>query len=485
MTSKLLVRLAELVPGAATARLILTPHHLEPTDPVLVPRSLHYEITGEAVIEVQPTSAGNGVHVELQWGDGAADWWVRFPDTDDTITLATVLDEYLVDPDGLVPASKAPPTVLALIAALQQAVDAGVSPEQVAAAVANYFEEHPLEGATTEYVDQAIEAIQLTPGPPGEKGDPGRNVELQRSATHVQWRLVGDTTWNDLIALADITGPAGSAGADGADGREVELRKTTTHLQWRLEDSEWADLVALSDITGPAGSNGADGADGADGRDPEFSVSETHIQWRYVGDEAWTELIALDDLTGPAGSNGANGADGADGADGREVKLRANETHIQWQYDGDDSWQNIVALSDITGPSGSNGSDGADGREVEFQANNTHIQWRYVGSGSWSNLVALSEITGPAGSDGADGADGADGREVELQKTATHVQWRLDGGDWANLIALADLKGDKGDKGEPGIVTDGFAGIVAVSESEYDPDGYEPDVIYFTFPTEP
>lgn len=59
------------------------------------------------------------------------------------------------------------------------------------------------------------------------------------------------TGWTNLIALSELTG------APGADGRKVELQKSGTHVQWRLAgDAVWTDLVALSDITGPAGTGG-------------------------------------------------------------------------------------------------------------------------------------------------------------------------------------------------------------------------------------
>ena len=37
-------------------------------------------------------------------------------------------------------------------------------------------------------------------------------VQLQKSATHIQWKYDTDSTWNNLVALADLKG------ADGADG---------------------------------------------------------------------------------------------------------------------------------------------------------------------------------------------------------------------------------------------------------------------------
>src|SRR5690606_35112184 len=106
-------------------------------------------------------------------------------------------------------------------------------------------------------------------------------------------------------------------------------------------------------------------------------------------------------------------------------------------------------------PGGTPGEKGEDGREVELRKGETHVQWRYVGEPSWQDLVALADLKGDKGdpgepgADGADGANGADGREVELQKSATHIQWRYeDDGSWPDLVALADLEGEKGDPGE-------------------------------------
>lgn len=52
----------------------------------------------------------------------------------------------------------------------------------------------------------------------GTTGDNGRNIELQKSASHVQWRLQGDATWINLIPLEDVKGVDGQ---DGEDGRSV------------------------------------------------------------------------------------------------------------------------------------------------------------------------------------------------------------------------------------------------------------------------
>lgn len=46
---------------------------------------------------------------------------------------------------------------------------------------------------------------------------------------------------------------------------------------------------------------------------------------------------------------------------------------------------------------GTDGTPGTDGREIELKANDTHIQWRYVGDETWTNLVDLSTLKGANG----------------------------------------------------------------------------------------
>ena len=95
-------------------------------------------------------------------------------------------------------------------------------------AVANGF-----EGDETAWLDSLV-GLQGELGPkgldganglPGAPGDDGREVELQTSATHVQWRYVDEENWTDLIPLADITGPQGEQGVQGEDGSDATVSK--------------------------------------------------------------------------------------------------------------------------------------------------------------------------------------------------------------------------------------------------------------------
>lgn len=88
-------------------------------------------------------------------------------------------------------------------------------------------------------------------------------------------------------------------GAAGADGREVELRKDSTHIQWRYAgDAAWTNLVPLTDITGPTGATGATGATGP------------------TGPSGATGATGATGPTGPTGPTGATGATGATGSAG-------------------------------------------------------------------------------------------------------------------------------------------------------------------------
>ncbi len=132
------------------------------------------------------------------------------------------------------------------------------------------------------------------------------------------------------------------------------------------------------------------GTGGSDGREVQLRNNGTHIQWKYENEVAWTDLITLSSLTGE---------------DGLSTEIQNNGTHIQWRREGEVSWTNLVALADL---------QGANGKQVEFQKSATHIQWRYVGDPTWINIVALDDITGPTG---------ASPTWIDISASATFTGW--------------------------------------------------------------
>lgn len=41
-------------------------------------------------------------------------------------------------------------------------------------------------------------------------GGVSKDIELRKSDGYIQWKYVGDTVWNNLVALSDLQGPGGS-----------------------------------------------------------------------------------------------------------------------------------------------------------------------------------------------------------------------------------------------------------------------------------
>jgi hypothetical protein len=70
--------------------------------------------------------------------------------------------------------------------------------------------------------------------------------------SELQGVIVPQQTFQGAIpeSAKQIPGPQGP---QGADGREILLQKSATHIQWKYEDGEWTNLVALSDLKGDKG----------------------------------------------------------------------------------------------------------------------------------------------------------------------------------------------------------------------------------------
>ena len=186
-------------------------------------------------------------------------------------------------------------------------------------------------------------------------------------------------------------GKDGRDGIDGKNGKNIEVKRAGNYIQWRYEDEAWQNLVALADITGPTGQKGVDG------KTPEFRVNEDILQWRYAGDEIWLNIYDLSTLKG------------IDGEDGNTPFIGENSNWWIGMTDTGIKAAGTDGKDGKDGIDGINGIDGTDGKQIEIQKTDQYIQWRYEG-GEWQNLVALADITGPSGQNGTDGEDGQDGQ---------------------------------------------------------------------------
>lgn len=87
-------------------------------------------------------------------------------------------------------------------------IDGGVSNEVIAQAIESYLAEHPLEGVTQQELEAAVAAVELLPGPKGDKGDTGAASTVPGPK--------GDT--GDTGAASTVPGPKGDKGDKGDTG---------------------------------------------------------------------------------------------------------------------------------------------------------------------------------------------------------------------------------------------------------------------------
>lgn len=160
------------------------------------------------------------------------------------------------------------------------------------------------------------------------------------------------------LSRVTITG-----GSGGSDAREVELRKSDTALQWRYTgDSEWNELISLAEITGPQGEQGIPGPQGPTGPQGELGVQGPKGDTGPQGEKGDTGPQGEKGDTGAKGEQGPAGPAGEPGKDGRgitSVTIKADD-HLQINYsDGTDA--------DVGKVVGEKGLDGASGVPVRIE----------------------------------------------------------------------------------------------------------------------
>ena len=186
--------------------------------------------------------------------------------------------------------------------------------------------------------------------------------EVRNNGTAIQWKYSDEADWHDLVALTELRGAAGEAGKDGANGKDginaksIEVQRAATHIQWRYAGDEWQNLVAIVDITGPAGQSGKGGANG---KTPEIRVNENTLQWRYTGDEIWLNLYDLSVL------KGLDGKDGTDGATGKDGKTPFIGENGNWWIGETDTGVKAAGVDGEKGDKGDPGEKGDKGEKGE------------------------------------------------------------------------------------------------------------------------
>lgn len=192
-----------------------------------------------------------------------------------------------------------------------------------------------------------------------------------------------------------INGADGKNGKDGINAKNIEVQRAATHIQWRYEGGEWQNLVAIADIKGPAGQKGADG------KTPEFRVSENTLQWRYVGDEVWLNLYDLTTLKGADGIDGADGKDGIDGkdgtngqngSDGEDGKTPFIGENGNWWIGETDTGVKAVGIDGEKGDKGDKGDPGEKGDKGDAGQNGSCSGYFYGEANSPRTVLNNSRV---------------------------------------------------------------------------------------------
>lgn len=155
------------------------------------------------------------------------------------------------------------------------------------------------------------------------------------------------------VAKVTILGSSGS----GTDAKEIELQKSSNALQWRyVGDSEWNELISLAEITGPQGEQGIPGPQGPTG--PQGEQGVPGIQ----GEKG---------ETGAQGERGPKGDPGEKGDSGRGITAVTIKTdgHLQINYsDGEN-----IDVGKVVGEKGLDGASGVPVR-VEKTSEDTTVE---------------------------------------------------------------------------------------------------------------
>ena len=242
------------------------------------------------------------------------------------------------------------------------------------------------------------------------QGERGPAVELQKSATHLQWRVEGSTgAWTDLVPLVDITGPAGPAGPGGPPGAGLSFRGS---------------VATVGDLPTPSTLGYA------------YLVEADDHLWIYSG-TAWLDAGPIQGPPGPIGPTGNTGPAGAAGADGAAVQLQKTTTEIQWRLTGETTWQTLVLLDDIKGPVGDTGLTGPPGAGFSYQGTVATVAnlptpstqgfaFQVVATGdlhinNGTAWVNAGPLRGPQGLQGDQGIQGPPGAGFSYQGTVATV----------------------------------------------------------------
>ncbi len=168
---------------------------------------------------------------------------------------------------------------------------------------------------------------------------------------------------------------------------------------------------------------------GADAREIELRKSATAIQWRYTGDETWNDLVTLAEITGAQGEQGIPGPKGEPGATGA---------------------QGIQGIQGPAGPAGPQGEPGPKGEQgVKGEQGIQGLQGP-TGPQGEPGIQGEKGEAGAQGEQGPAGEPGKDGRGITSVTIKADGHLQIDYNDGTN-VDVGKVTGNDGLDGTSGV----------------------------------
>lgn len=203
-----------------------------------------------------------------------------------------------------------------------------------------------------------------------------------------------------------------------ADGKADNLDYKNNVLRLLSGETE------LSRVIIRGGSGG-----GADAREIELRKSATAIQWRYTGDETWNDLVTLAEITGAQGEQGIPGPKGEPGATGA---------------------QGIQGIQGPVGPAGPQGEPGPKGEQGEKGEQGIQGLQGPTGPQGEPGIQGEKGEAGAQGEQGPAGEPGKDGRGITSVTIKTDGHLQIDYNDGTN-VDVGKVTGNDGLDGTSGV----------------------------------
>ncbi len=266
----------------------------------------------------------------------------------------------------------------------------------------------PLSVATQQLVNDSVIESKLSPAVRTKLNSLSTTVELRNTGTSIEWRPDPTTAWDELISIADITGPQGVKGDTGDPG-----------IQGPKGDKGDTGDTGVQGLTGPQGTKGDTGDTGPQG---------TAGAQGAKGDTGDTGL------TGPQGSTGPGVVSG--GSTG-QILSKASGTDYATQWSDITSLLPAAQTTTLTTATGDGTSTFADAFRIVKITSSAACRIRFYRSSSDRTADAARVYTTAAPTDGSLLAEfrwespatfWTSGFTANLTQGQNTVYWRIDDG---------------------------------------------------------